>query len=180
MINRNSQKGFTLVEMLIAITLFIIVAFISIGAILTIFSANKKSQTSKTVVDNLNYTIESMVRNIRFGKTYHCGTGSPYNTPVNCSSGDTFFAVQSGANTYIYRQNGNKIEYSANGGSTYTDLTPPDVVISYMRFYVFGASTSDQLQPYVVVVIRGYVGNRPTTQTVFSLETLISQRELDL
>jgi prepilin-type N-terminal cleavage/methylation domain-containing protein len=111
MIKRNSQKGFTLVEMLIAITLFIIVAFISIGAILTIFSANKKSQTSKTVVDNLNYTIESMVRNIRFGKTYHCGTGTPYNSLTNCSGGDTFIAVQSGANTYIGHICGQRVRY---------------------------------------------------------------------
>lgn len=177
---KNKRRGFTLVEMLVAVALFVIIAFISIGAILTIFSANKKSQTSKTVVDNLNYTIENMVRNVRFGSSYHCGTGTPYTSVANCSAGSNFLAVRSNGSTIIYRQNGSVMQYSGNGGTSYQDLTPPDVVITYVRFYVFGTDNTDTVQPYVVAVIRGYVGSRPTTQTVFSLETIMSQRELDL
>ncbi len=176
----KQKKGFTLVEMLVAISLFVIVVFISIGAIMSIFSANGKARASKSVVDNLNYTVENMVRNIRFGGLYHCGSSGNLSTPANCSNGDTSLALRLNGNTIVYRRSGARIEYSSNGGSSYVALTPPEVVITNMLFYVLGASNSDQLQPYVVIVIKGYVGNRPTTQTVFSLQTFVSQRELDL
>lgn len=176
----KKNKGFTLVEMLIAISLFIVVAFISIGAILSIFSANSKARTSKSVVDNLNYTIENMVRNIRFGGLYHCGLSGNLSLPANCPNGDSSLAIRFNGNTLVYRHVSSRIEYSSNGGVNYTALTPPEVVVTAMTFYVLGASNSDQSQPYVVIVIKGYVGNRPTTQTVFSLQTFVSQRELDL
>ena len=53
----KNKKGFTLVEMLIAISLFIVVTFFSIGSLLSIFDASKRARDSKTVVDNLNFAI---------------------------------------------------------------------------------------------------------------------------
>jgi hypothetical protein len=61
-----------------------------------------------------------------------------------------------------------------------TAVTSSDTVVEYLRFYVFNATESPSLeQPYVVAVIKGYVGNKPTTQSKFSIQTLMSQRILD-
>ena len=92
---RKENKGFTLVEVLVAVALFTIIATISMGALVSIFDANKKSQTSKTVVDNLNLSIEDMIRTIRFGTNYHCGSSGNLNTSQNCSGGNNFFATNS-------------------------------------------------------------------------------------
>ncbi|OHA93500.1 MAG: hypothetical protein A3E02_01270 [Candidatus Zambryskibacteria bacterium RIFCSPHIGHO2_12_FULL_38_34] len=174
----KNQSGFTLVEMLIAISLFIAVVTISIGALLSIFDANSKAQATKTVVDNLNLSIENMTRIVRFGSNYYCGISSNENSVSNCSGGGNSFSVTFDGSRIIYRLSGTTIQRSDNGGS-YTDITSPETVIQYLRFYVFGSDTSDSIQPYVIVVIKGYVGNKPTTQSIFSIETLMSQRKLD-
>ena len=182
----SSSKGFTLVELIIAVALFTLVAFISIGAILTIFDANKRAQSSKTVVDNLNFAIEDMIRTVRFGDEYYCDSdpnGIPFASqppPVNCSLGGSRIAVNFNDNTIVYRWRGginDPIEKSDDGGSNYTAITAPETKIEYLNFFVFGAGISEQ--PYMIVVIKGYSGNKSTTQSKFSIETLMSQRNLD-
>lgn len=177
----KTQKGFTLTELLVAVSLFIIVVTISIGALLTIFDANKKSQSAKTVMDNLNLSIENMTRTVRFGRDYHCDSGSGILTsPNNCPGGGTRLAVSFAGDTVVYRLNGTAIQKSDDGGSTYTSITSTDTVIEYLLFYVFGNPASDSVQPYVVAVVKGHVGERATVQTTFSIQTLMSQRTLDL
>lgn len=173
-------------ELLVAISLFIVVFTISIGALLSIFDANKRAQSSKTVVDNLNLSIENMTRTARFGDHYHCdsGSGTITNppTPQNCSTGGTRIAVLFQGNTVIYSWNGtvnDPIQRSDNGGSP-TNITSPDTHISYLKFYVFGSTAADNAQPYIMVVIKGYVGDKPTTQSSFSIQTLMSERTLDM
>ena len=185
--NLKPTRGFTLVELLIAISLFIVVVTISIGAVLSIFDANRKAQSTKTVVDNLNYSIENMARVVRFGDNYHCGTGGTLSNPQNCPDnveGNTFLAVTFNGTTIAYRLNGTAIQRSDNpsgGESTYKNITSSETVVERLRFYVFGATDSPSLeQPYIIVVIKGYVGSKPTFQTSFSVETLMSQRALDL
>ncbi|MEK7117013.1 MAG: type II secretion system protein [Patescibacteria group bacterium] len=177
------NEGFTLVELLIAVSLFIIVATISMGAIISVFDANKKSQSSKTVVDNLNLSIENMVRVVRFGGNYHCGTSGNLNTPRNCSNGDTFLATSFNGDVISYGLCGAEIRRGTGGEKNCNQMpaiTSPDTFIEYLKFYVFGAEDSGINQPYIIAVIKGRVGAKPTTQTAFSIETLISQRALDL
>jgi type II secretory pathway pseudopilin PulG len=183
--NKNKiNRGFTLVEMLIAVSLFIIIVTISIGSILSVFDANKKAQSSKTVVDNLNLSIENMARTVRFGTNYYCGVSAEILSTYNCSGGGDSLSVTFQGNRIIYSwtQNG-PIRKSEDGGLSYTNITSSDTVIEYLRFYVFGTNASgspDSNQPYVLAVIKGHVGSRATTQTAFSIETLMSQRTLDI
>jgi len=177
------NKGFTLVEMLIAISLFVVIAFISIGAILSIFDANRRAQSSKTVVDNLNLAIENMTRTIRFGGNYYCGESSNTSQTSDCSSGGsnsisiTFEGVRV---IYKWDSTAKTIKRSYNGVWDDEGITSPETKIEYLKFYIFGSSDSDDNQPYVIAVIEGYSGNKPTAQSRFSLQTLMSQRELDL
>jgi prepilin-type N-terminal cleavage/methylation domain-containing protein len=184
----KNKQGFTLVELLVAVSLFVVVTTISIGAILSVFDANKKAQSSKTVVDNLNLAIENMARIVRFGSNYHCANlNLPLSNPRNCNTGantDTLLAVNFNGSTIVYKWDGtinDPIERSDDGGNTYTAITAPDVKIQYLRFYVFGTDPGPNTdQPYAVVVIKGYVGDKLTNQTIFSIETLMSQRTLDI
>lgn len=181
----KNNKGFTLIEMMIAVALFALISSFAIGAVLSIFDANRKAQSSKTIVDNLNFSIENMARTVRFGSNYHCGSSGSLSSPNDCSTGDAFLAITFydkilAQNVLVaYRLNGTAIEKSYNGGS-YIPITAPEANIQYLKFYVFGTNVSDSNQPYVIVVIKGYVGSRSTTQTVFSIETLMSQRALDI
>jgi prepilin-type N-terminal cleavage/methylation domain-containing protein len=179
----NSSKGFTLVEMLIAVSLFVVIVSFSLGSLVSVFNANKNAQSSKTVVDNLNLSLENMARTIRFGKNYHCGSDGTLSSPRDCPdniNGDTFFAVTFESKVIIYRLNGTTIQKSSDGGGSYEDITAPEAKIENLKFYVFGSFPSDNAQPYVVVVIKGYAGSKSDTQSSFSVETLISQRTIDI
>lgn len=85
------NKGFTLVEMVVAIGIFTVVAVVAVGALLKTIDANKKSQSIKTAVTNLNFALDSMTRELRVGTRYTCGSGA-----FNIS---TLNAVGTGCNT---------------------------------------------------------------------------------
>ncbi len=183
----KKNKGFTLVEIIVSVGIFTFVMFISTGAIYSIFDANRKSQNTRSIIDNLNYTLESMTRTIRFGTTYHCDitTGS-VSTPRDCASGASSISVSNPPVNplgYVYyRLNAGAIQRSFNLGVTWLSLTSPDVTVTNLSFRVFGSpsyASGDRLQPQAIVVISGYVGVKATSKTTFTIETTVSQRLVD-
>jgi prepilin-type N-terminal cleavage/methylation domain-containing protein len=176
-----SEKGFTLVEILVAISIFLIVMTISLGAVVSILDAGRKSKTLKAVVTNLNFSLEVMSREVKFGKNYHCGSGGTLTTPTPCPSGDTFISFESSEGEQIvYKLNNARIQKSIDAGSTYQDITAPDVVIQDLKFYVLGANIGDGFQPRVLISVRGYSGPKPSSQSSFVIQSTVSQRVLDL
>jgi prepilin-type N-terminal cleavage/methylation domain-containing protein len=175
------KKGFTLIEMMTAVSVFLVVMTISMGAILGIFDANRKAESSKTVMDNLNFAVETMSREIRFGKNYHCGSTGVLAIHQDCLSGDSLisFLSSDGIQT-VYRLNGLTMEKSIDGGNTYTAVTAPEIKINSLSFYVVGSNPPpDTLQPKVLIKISGTAGNKTNTVTSFTLETMASQRLID-
>src|SRR3990167_8812616 len=71
----RDERGFTLVELIVSIGLFSIVMLVSVGALLALTGANRKAQALQSVMNNLNIALDGMVRSIRMGSDYHCGTG---------------------------------------------------------------------------------------------------------
>lgn len=71
---KNRQLGFTLVELMVAVSIFAIVAVIAVGALLTANRINQKAQATKLVVDNLNFAMDSMSLRMRGGGPYYCIT----------------------------------------------------------------------------------------------------------
>jgi prepilin-type N-terminal cleavage/methylation domain-containing protein len=67
----NKKTGFTLVEVIISVALFSIVMTVALAIILSFISDNKKSQAINSVVTNVNFAVDSMVRDIKTGYYYH-------------------------------------------------------------------------------------------------------------
>lgn len=65
--------------MIVSLGIFTIVALVAVGALMKIMDANKKSIALKTAINNMNFTLESISREMRVGKNYQCcsGVGSP-------------------------------------------------------------------------------------------------------
>ncbi len=185
--NQKFQKGFTLIELLVATGVFLVVMTISLGSVVSVLSAGRKSRTLSTIMTNLNFTMEVMSREIKFGKTYYCGTdtSTPHTSTLDCGGNpeSSFsFTTSEGVDT-IYRLNSNQIERSTNGGVSYVGLTSREIYIDELKFYVFDSTTfanGDNEQPRVLMYIRGYAGNRPDSRSNFILQTLISARALDI
>jgi prepilin-type N-terminal cleavage/methylation domain-containing protein len=174
------NKGFTLVELMTSLAVFMVIMTIAMGSVLGIFSANRKAQAESAVMNNLNLAMESMAREMRFGQNYHCGIGT-YTVPQSCPSGDeTVSFLSSDGRQMVYRLSGNTIERSSDGGANFVGLTAPEIIIENLKFYVLGATeTPDESQPKVVITLKGYSGVREEERTDFSLQTVVSQRLLD-
>lgn len=167
--------------MIVAVGLFTVVMLAGVGALLSMVDANKKAQTLRTVMDNLNFAVENVTRSMRVGVDYHCGTLGDINTPRDCpTDGDSFIAFHnSNGDLVIFRLTNGSIERSTDDGANYFAITSPQITIDSLVFYVRGAPFGDGLQPRVLMVVKGTAGVKEKTQTTFSLETTISQRLLD-
>jgi len=64
----KSQKSFTLVELLVAVTIFSLISTISAGVLVSSFSTQKKLLASQELSDQVSFLIEYMSRTIRMAK----------------------------------------------------------------------------------------------------------------
>lgn len=184
-----ASRGFTLVEMIVAVGLFAVVMLIAVGALLSMVGANRKAQSLQSVMNNLNIAVDGMVRSIREGSNYRCGSTSPSNP--NCPDGDQSFYFTPYCpkeeicnTTWVYSYNSvtKRLERSEDGIlSNAMPLTAPEVVIESVNFYVIGATRTDETQPKVMIVIKGTAGGAVVSaRSTFHLQATAVQRVLDI
>lgn len=190
LISSPSKRGFSLIELMVAVALFSVVMLVSIGALLSLADANRKAQALQSVMNNLNTAIDGMVRSIRMGSTYHCGNTGTYETARSCQNGDTLIAfenfygdpnVATDQWVYWYDPTAKRMYKSQNAGATQFALTAQEVQIDDVKFFVVGAENSDIIQPKVVIVLRGTAGGTNVkTKTSFSVQSTAVQRAIDI
>ncbi|MDP2648286.1 MAG: type II secretion system protein [Patescibacteria group bacterium] len=192
----RTTRGFTLVEMIVAVGLFAIVMVVCVSTLLSLVNANRKAQALQSVMNNLNIALDGMVRSARAGSVYHgaggnasCG-GLNYNTPHDCVSGGTIFAFEPYGNSssdqpwvYSFAQDDNGIGriYKSENGGIPIPITAPEVIIKDVQFYVVGTTRGDTTQPKAVIVVKGEAGVPGSkAQTTFHIQATSVQRLLDL
>ncbi len=72
----NHQAGFTLIEMIVSLAVFLVVITISVGALLMLIGTNEQLQAEQSVMTNLSFALDSMTREIRTGSHYYCVTAA--------------------------------------------------------------------------------------------------------
>jgi prepilin-type N-terminal cleavage/methylation domain-containing protein len=197
------QRGFTLIEMLVAVGLFSVVMLVAVSAILSIIGNNKKAQGINNVVNNLNFAIESMVRDMKTGYLYKCGGTLPIQQDttnlcpdsVTSRSSIEFFSTLSGAPTQVqYRfippsgsdstyVPGHIVKTTGPTGSPVDLTSKSDVDIQSVQMYIHSPQPGDPAQPSqpsIFLVIRGKANILENEVTEFGLQNFISQRILNL
>ncbi len=204
------QRGFTLVEMLVAVSLFAVVMTISVGSLLALVDANRKAQGLQSVMNNLNVALDGMVRSIRMGSNYRCGDVTPLvsqdtlSVRKNCPDGGgellAFEAFDNSAtdssDQWVYWVENNRLYRSTDARqNNKLALTAPEVKIDSFRVFVTGAAETlnadgDTVQPKVLFSIQGtagaegsafsVIGTAKKIQTTFNIQAVASQRLLDL
>jgi prepilin-type N-terminal cleavage/methylation domain-containing protein len=188
----KKNKGFTLIEMMVAIAVFSIVMVMAMGALLNVIDSNNKARSIKTAINNISFALEGISKDMRMGTDYACGGGG--NTvEEDCTGGvDTIsFKSSKAGNPYVYyRFNtaNSQVESCISSAGTgacdgsYSPLTSSELTLDSVKFYVLGVTHSKdpavtRTQPRVIIVIKGTAGNKNKvkTQTTFDLQTGISQ-----
>lgn len=196
MIDSAKEKkvtGFTLIEMMVSVSIFAMVMVTATGALLSILDANRKAQFQQISFSNIDFALESMSRAIRVGSQFRCISGSYSNANVDqtqdCSSGASAFAFEPYGGSpstpndqVVYRLNGNQIERSTTGGggSSFVPMTSPEIVIEGLTFYVRGSGLGDGRQPVVLISLYGRAGTTTKSRVDFNLQTTVTQRLFDI
>ncbi len=166
-------KGFSLVELMVALTIFSIVMTVAIGTLLVLIDANTKAQALSTATTNLSFAIDSMTRNLRTGKDFYCTNATISDTQAdglydsstfgttktqNCPGGGGSVIIYTpgfATTTRVgYRLNGQQIEQwvdrnsSTDGWVPITSNQPPTAVsITRMVFDLTGSDNTSATTP---------------------------------
>lgn len=189
--NKNFISGFTLIELMVAISIFMIIMTIALGSLLSASDVSNKARELGMAMDNVNFAMESMTRSIRMGTEYSCQDGLVTTTAnLNpCSADDSGNALKFKSSASD-NQPGEIIYalYSRNDEShglkkcvdsiCLADLVSDEVSVTDLKFFVKGSSTSDDTQPSVYILMKGEVDVKGE-KSPFALQTMTSQRNLE-
>lgn len=175
-----SKKGFSLIELMVAVSIFAIVMVISMGAILTVVNGNKKNQNMQVAINNLNFAVESMTRSIKTGYNYLIAPSCESLT-LNITEDQDGFGGDDRV-TYSLKQfggdNDNYGLFIDNQDTGYSGfVTAPDLNITNLCFTE--AREGEGFQPHISVVIQGETtGGKAELETTFNLYTSVTQRQV--
>jgi len=201
----SEAKGYTIIETMIAISLFTIIVISGMGALMSANAIHQKSQGMRSIMDNLSFITEDISRNLRTGSRYHCleiGESFPalaneLSDPKSCEGGGWAIAFEPplgnpgnpGDQWVYYISDDGKIFKAAGGpyeGENFVQLTPDEVVIDSgaSGFTVIGAESplvgADRRQPFAIIRLVGTITYREDIATPFFIQTAVSQRQVDI
>ncbi len=193
------KLGFTLIEMLVALSLFTIVVTITVGAFLSMIGASKGVQGEQSVMTTLTFVLDSMTREIRTGTNYYCGTRSylagnilSTSSVNNCSGGNEGISFMESGSSVTRNATSRRIAYyfdtSATpdtlmrkvGSGAAQSVVSDGITVTKAEFFVTGTTRlnagTDINQPSVTIVLEAIDETGATT----TLQTTVTQRELDI
>ena len=172
-IKKNKSKlvsGFTLIEIMVATTIFIIVMIMGMGSLISSSSQVKQARKLGIAMDNVSFAMENMTRTIRMATSYVSnGPNSISFTPSGTSNAKGYRYVTNSGNGSIQKQD--------NVSNAWSDITSPEVDIEMLKFFVNGED-DDEEQPSVYILIKGNV-NIEGEAVPFAIQTLASQRSTE-
>jgi prepilin-type N-terminal cleavage/methylation domain-containing protein len=191
------KKGFTLVELMVAVAVFSIVMVVATSALLNVIDANLKAQAIKTAINNVNFALESISKDARVGTDYSClsngeyvdtcltnGEGIKYRSP----RADVDGSGKRGFAYYNYNDITKRIDFclekagnpcSDSSLANFSPITSGDLEITSMEFYVLNDdnTTAEIEQPRIILTLSAITaGGKEKVRTAFDLQTSVSQR----
>lgn len=186
MMNIHTLRGYTLLEMVVAVGVFSMVMLVATGSYLTLINLDRESRSTTDVMTNLSFVVESMSREIRTGTAYRCDNNQ--NMP-NCSgvTGGTSFSFtdsRSPARRIEYFLEDGQIMVTIDDGESNVTsaLTDSRVEVDSLRFFVKGVGTTGleaEMQPQVRFIVTG-TANTGEREEPFTLQGSAVGRELEV
>ena len=162
---QNKLKGFTLIEVLVAVALFVTIVTLGMGALFQAQSVNARLQANQVILDGMNLSFETMTRDIRYGTIFYCSTEvsinpSTSNVRKSCPFDISLFTAGPGT-TIVFKpvdavDPSDRVGYYASSSKIYRwsytngtveqprPVTSDEIEIDTLYFYVTGANTTQQ------------------------------------
>ena len=110
--------------MVMSVAVFTVVALVAAGALLAVADANRKAQAFKSVVNNINFALESVARNLRTGSAYSNASFFKGNCASRYTDGIKFTS-QAGVSTEYFLQGTQIVRRVESGNAVGVTAVPP-------------------------------------------------------
>lgn len=185
-----SQRGYLLIELMVAITIFSIVVVIAVGSFVNALRTQRQVAALSGAESNLDVALEQMAREIRTGSLFcvmadgitfdpACGCSVHYDAQNNivetCSA--ITFTDADGNNVEYSLDTSSTLEKSVNG--TAQEVTGSNVKVQYFNSILFGNTPGDHWNPRITITLGIHPNDASLSGNVLNLETTVSARQID-
>lgn len=160
---KEYHDGFTLMEVMVSVSIFAIIITIGIGSLLTINTTLQKTRADRQAMDSLSYVMDTMTRQIRTGYEYNLKNSSDF----------CFKKQEVGDEVCFYIDENQTRRLSTEIDGEPYDITPPNMQINNLTFTVY-----ETPQPYVEINVSATVTTGRQNSEI-SLQAGVSQRRLN-
>ncbi len=172
-LGRIHQRGFTLIEALVAVMVFSVVTVVVGSSFSNMITLQRRGFSAQKLQENSMFVLELMAREIRVstvnGPDYACLSGPDFGTTLT---------ITHPVNGTVSYRSANGIVYRTEGGIE-TALNPPDTQFTKLYFCVKNSGI-DQYQTRVTIIVQ--VENTTgiaNDKLIFNLQTTVSSRVTD-
>lgn len=195
---QNRQGGFTLIEAMVSMSIFVMVVGMAVGTVIVMIDANAKAQNLQQAATNLSFAFDSMSREIRTGTYYYGTDGTPPssgNQVRDCTAGtcSAISFVESGGSLtesctggagggrISYRHQDDEIQRRLCAGD-WQPITSGSVVVNDLIITVqhTDRSSSDTQSPLVTLYVEAEVPGVNNTEAVLQLQSSVTQQAVDI
>ena len=183
----NSHRGFSLIEMLIAVGIFAVIVMVAVDMTLIASNAQIKASNTQAVQDNIRFGLELLAKELR--------TGNQYQILNICTTAGTneeiHFTDTVGPRVYYLRDDGiimratsavtSSAQCSGGASDKFKPFTADEVLIEKLRFDLRGQTTGPTDGQPMVTIVLGVSARNPKPGLSFSmnLQTTVVQRLRD-
>lgn len=192
----QNHAGFSLIEVMVAMSIFVTVVSMSVGTLFVLLDANGKAQNMEQAMTNVSFALDSMSREIRTG-TFYYGRSGGNSTPAGnlesyCPSCDQIFFNEGGESLtggcsgndrrigYRFNSSEESIERKICTSGSWERITSTDVVIDEFRVTVRRTSVNNDWSPLVTLYVEAHSGEMDATESAFTLQSSVTQQAIDI
>lgn len=163
------NRGFTLIELIVAVFIFSILVVVAGGTFVGTLGLQRRALNIKKVEENGRFVLEFVAREVR--------VANPINAADTGCPGTSILAFEHPVNGLIeYSLAGSQVHRKVDGVDSI--ISNPDVEVSRLNFCVSGNTVGDDKQPRVTIILGLKTpGTAPDVATL-DLQTTVSQRVL--
>ena len=173
---KKAREGFTLVELMVAMSVFVVVISLTSGIFVRVLKAQRQVNQFMIVNSDASLVLEKMAREARLGFNFNIT-----NDLVGCSSGTfnrmEFERARNGLITnVVYRWNPNDgtIE-RREGGASFVPLNSPNVLV---KRFCFLEIQEQGVDPWRITFVLSETSTQGNIDYSFNLQSTISARLL--
>jgi prepilin-type N-terminal cleavage/methylation domain-containing protein len=183
---RNLASGYTLVEILVAVAIFFIIAAGPTSFFISSVRGQTRALASREIVDNSSYSLEYISRILRMAKKDLTGNcipiGTNYENPGADISTIRILNYHDICQEFSLIENRLQVRKSTDATAAnfeeFLPLTSDDLEVTSLKFQISGSGQDDDLQPRITILLE--LVKKGQTESKIIIQTTVSQRNLDV